>query len=122
MRPAATMLAILGVFVFSLGLYPFLGVSFFPRTDPGQLVINIKGPSGTRIELTNEYIKHVEDDIRKVVPPGDLGMVVSTIGLPPHFSAIYTPNSGQHTAFVQVSLKENPKLGSYEYMDRVRRK
>jgi HAE1 family hydrophobic/amphiphilic exporter-1 len=122
LRPAATVIAILGVFVLSLGLYPFLGVSFFPRTDPGQFVINIKAPSGTRIELTNEYIKHVEDDIRQVVPPSDLGMIVSNIGITPDFSAIYTPNSGQHTAFVQVSLKEDHKLGSYEYMDRVRRK
>ena len=121
LRPAATVLAILGVFVFSLGLYPFLGVSFFPRTDPGQFVINIKAPTGTRIELTNEYIKHVEEDIRQVVPPSDLGMIVSNIGITPDFSAIYTSNSGQHTAFVQVSLKEDHKVGSYEYMDRVRR-
>ena len=35
---------------------------------------------------------------------------------------MYTSNSGQHTAFVQVSLKEGHKVGSYEYMNRVRRK
>ena len=121
-RPAATTIAILAVFVVSLGLYPFLGVSFFPRTDPGQFVINLKAPTGTRIELTNEFIKHVEQDIREVVPERDLGMIVSNIGITPDFSAIYTPNSGQHTAFVQVSLKENHRLGSYEYMNRVRRK
>jgi len=121
-RPSTTMLAILGVCALSFGLYPFLGVSFFPRTDPGQFVINIKAPTGTRIELTNEYIKHVEDDIRQVVPASDLGMIVSNIGITPDFSAIYTTNSGQHTAFVQVSLKEDHQVGSYEYMDRVRRK
>src|SRR5271165_5433557 len=121
-RPAATVIAILAVCVLSLGLYPFLGVSFFPRTDPGQFVINVKAPTGTRIELTNEYIKHVEDDIRLVVPASDLGMIVSNNGITPDFSAIYTSNSGQHTAFVLVSLKEGHKLGSYEYMDRVRRK
>src|SRR5262249_30340801 len=37
-------------------------------------------------------------------------------------SAIYTPNSAPHTAFVQVSLKENHKVGSYEYMNRVRQR
>ena len=122
LRPAATVIAIIGVFFFSLGLYPFLGVSFFPRTDPGQFVINIKAPTGTRIELTNEFIKRVEQDIRETVSPHDLGMIVSNIGITPDFSAIYTPNSGQHTAFVQVSLKEGHKVGSYEYMDRVRKK
>ncbi len=121
-RPVGTVAVILGIFVLSLGLYPFLGVSFFPRTDPGQFVINVKAPTGTRIELTNEFIKRVEEDIRQVVPERDLGMIVSNIGITPDFSAIYTPNSGQHTAFVQVSLKEGHRVGSYEYMDRVRRK
>src|SRR3984893_4514663 len=37
----------------SFALYPMLGVSFFPRTDAGQFVINLKAPTGTRIELTD---------------------------------------------------------------------
>ena len=48
-------------------------------------------------------------------------MIVSNIGTTPDFSAIYTTNSGPHTAFVQVSLKDRrTQVGSYEYMDRVR--
>ena len=47
-------------------------------------------------------------------------MVVSNIGATPDFSAIYTTNSAMHTAFVQVSLKEGHKTGSYEYMARVK--
>jgi multidrug efflux pump subunit AcrB len=121
-RPAATVIVIMAGVVLSLLLYPLLGVSFFPRTDPGEFVVKIKAPTGTRIELTNQYIKHVEDDVRQVVQPHDLGMIVSNIGITPDFSAIYTSNSGQHTAFVLVSLKEGHHLGSYEYMDRVRRK
>ncbi len=46
-------------------------------------------------------------------------MIVSNIGSTPDFSAIYTSNSGMHTATVQVSLKEGHKIGSYEYMARV---
>jgi multidrug efflux pump subunit AcrB len=99
-----------------------MGLGFFPRTDPGQFVINIKAPTGTRLELTNQYIKHVEADIRQVVSPRDLDMIVSNIGITPDFSAIYTSNSGQHTAFVQVSLKKEHAVGSYEYMRRVRAK
>ena len=59
--------------------------------------------------------------IRQVVSPEDLGMIVSNIGATPDFSAIYTTNSAMHTAFVQVSLKEDHKIGSYEYMARVKR-
>src|SRR5262249_141635 len=100
--------------------YPLLGVSFFPRTDPGQFVINMKAPSGTRVELTEGYVKQVEDIIRKEVRPGDLQIIVSNIGITTDFSAIYTTNSSSNTAFVQVSLKEGHKIGSYEYMRRVR--
>ncbi len=122
LRPTATVLGILGIFVLSLGLYPLLGVSFFPRTDPGQFMINLKAPSGTRLELTDQYVRRVEADIREVVAPRDLKLVLSNVGVTPGFSSIYTSNSGQHTATVQVSLAEGHKVGSYEYMNRVRRK
>ncbi|MCU1300948.1 MAG: acriflavin resistance protein [Candidatus Sulfotelmatobacter sp.] len=122
LRPLATVIGILGICLFSFALYPLMGLGFFPRTDPGQFVINLKAPTGTRLELTNQYIKQVEQDIRKVVSPHDLDMIVSNIGITPDFSAIYTSNSGQHTAFVQVSLKREHEVGSYEYMRRVRAK
>ena len=121
-RPLATVVGVLGIFLFSLALYPLLGVSFFPRTDPGQFMINLKAPSGTRLELTDQYMRRAEQDIRQVVAPRDLGMVLSNIGVTPGFSSMYTSNSGQHTATIQVSLKEGHRVGSYQYMDRVRRK
>ncbi len=49
-------------------LIPFVGLSFFPRTDAGQFVINVKAPTGTRIEITNQYVSKVEDIVRQVVP------------------------------------------------------
>ncbi len=114
--------AVFSVFVvLSFALYPMLGKAFFPRTDPGQFVVNVKVPAGTRIEVTNEYVARMERDIRRVVSPEDLNMIVSNIGITPDLSAIYTPNSGMHTGFIQVSLKEEHKVGSYEYMERVRR-
>jgi multidrug efflux pump subunit AcrB len=122
-RPKRTIAIIAGGIVVVLAvLFPFVGTSYFPRTDPGQFVIDVKAPTGTRVELTDNYIARVEDDIRQVVTPNDLGMIVSNIGITPDLSAIYTSNSAMHTAFVQVSLKEEHKIGSYEYMERLRRK
>ncbi len=120
LRPAASVIGLAGVSLLCLSLYPFLGVAFFPRTDPGQFVINVKAPSGTRVELTAEYVRQVEKIIREVVPQSDLQMIVSNIGITPDFSVIYTSNSAPHTAFVQASLKEGHSTGSYEYMKRVR--
>lgn len=121
-RPAFVVLLFSIFVLLSFALYPFLGKAFFPRTDPGQFVVNVKVPAGTRIELTNEYIARMEADIRSIVAPRDMNMIVSNIGITPDLSAIYTSNSGMHTAFIQVSLKEDHKIGSYEYMRRVRRK
>ncbi len=106
----------------SFSLYPFLGKAFFPRTDPGQFVVNVSVPAGTRIEWTDQYIAGMEKDLRGIVTPEDLNMIVSNIGITPDLSAIYTSNSGMNTAFIQVSLKEDHKTGSYEYMERARRK
>jgi HAE1 family hydrophobic/amphiphilic exporter-1 len=120
LKPVNTVVGLAGISLLCLGLYPLLGVSFFPRTDPGQFVINLKAPSGTRVELTEDYVRQVEDIIRQVVPANERQIIVSNIGITTDFSAIYTPNSAPHTAFVQVSLKEGHKVGSYEYMRRVR--
>ena len=51
-RPGLTVLALSGLFLVSLAIYPSIGVAFFPRTDAGQFTINMKAPTGTRIELT----------------------------------------------------------------------
>jgi HAE1 family hydrophobic/amphiphilic exporter-1 len=120
LKPVATVVGLAGVSLLCLSLYPFLGVSFFPRTDPGQFVINLKAPTGSRVELTEDYVKKLEDIIRDVVPKKELQIIVSNIGVTPDFSSIYTSNSAPHTAFVQVSLQAGHKVGSYEYMRRVR--
>jgi multidrug efflux pump subunit AcrB len=121
-RPLAVLFSLGGLILLSLLLFPLLDYSFFPRTDPGQFMMNVKFPSGTRIGRTEEGIARIEELIRQAVPADDLGMIVSNIGTTPDFSAIYTSNSGMHSATVQVSLKEGHKVGSYEYMDRVRKR
>lgn len=122
-KPGRTALVILGAVALLIAVvFPFVGRAYFPRTDPGQFVIYVKAPSGTRIEVTDKYIAQVEDVIRSVVGKKDLQMIVSNIGITPDLSAIYTTNSAMHTAFVQVNLAEDHKIGSYEYMERVRRK
>ncbi|MBV8205557.1 MAG: efflux RND transporter permease subunit [Acidobacteria bacterium] len=121
-HPRTIVLAVMAIFGASLALCPLMGIAFFPRTDPGQFVINLKAPAGSRLELTNRYVGLVENDIRSVIPSGDLQIIVSNIGLTPDLSSIYSSNSGQHTAFVQVSLKPEHRQSTFDYMDRVRAK
>jgi len=120
-RPGLTVALLSGLFLASLAIYPLLGLAFFPRTDAGQFTINLKVPTGTRIEMTNQYIAKVEDLIHQQVAPSDLKRIVSNIGVVPDFSALYTTNSGAYTATVQVALNEPHKLSSFAYMDRVQK-
>jgi multidrug efflux pump subunit AcrB len=120
LRPLVTVLGLIGILALSLSLYPMVGKSYFPRTDPGQFVINLKAPSGTRLELTDKLVGQVEGIVRQVVPKHDLKIIVSNIGITPGFSSILTPNSAPHTAFVQVGLNEGHQLSSFAYMSLVR--
>jgi multidrug efflux pump subunit AcrB len=119
-RPGRVLTAIAAVCAMCLMIYPLLGVAFFPRTDAGQFVVNLKAASGTRIEVTAQDTASVEQLIRQIVEPGDLDLIVSNIGVIPGFSSIYTSNAGPHTATIQVALKEGHRIGSYDYMARVR--
>ena len=119
-RPVGTVVGIIGVFLLSFALIPRLGFAYFPRTDPAQFVINLKAPTGTRIEITEQEVKEAEDLVRRLVDSHDLRLIVSNIGSTPGYSSIYTSNSASHTAFIQVSLTDNHRVGSYEYMGKIR--
>jgi multidrug efflux pump subunit AcrB len=118
--PGLTVAALIGLFIASLAIYPFLGLAFFPRTDAGQFTINLKAPTGTRIEMTDQFVAKVEDLIKHTIDSHDLKMVVSNIGVVPDFSALYTTNSGPYTATVQVALNDDHRVSSFDYIDRVR--
>jgi multidrug efflux pump subunit AcrB len=118
-RPGLTVAILAGVFLVSLAIYPFLGLAFFPRTDAGQFTINLKAPTGTRIEVTEQYVAKVENLIRQAVDPKDFKLVVSNIGVVPDFSSLYTTNAGEYTATVQVQLQDDHRRSSFDYMQQV---
>ena len=120
LRPLATVIGIIGLFVLCLAVYPLIGKAYFPRTDPGQFVMNVKTASGTRLELTEKSVGKVEDIVREVVPKKDLKIIVSNIGTTPGFNSILNPNSCPSTAVVQVGLNDDHALSSFDYMNKVR--
>ena len=109
------------VFLLSLLLFPLLGLSFFPRTDAGQFVVNFKAPSGTKLTDTEAEAAKIESIVRGIVSKHDVGLTVTNIGVDPGFSALFTPNSAMHTGFTQVALSEDHKVSSYTYIDEVKK-
>ena len=118
--PGAVLIVSGVVFLLSLLLFPLLGLSFFPRTDAGQFVINFKAPSGTRLTDTEAESAKIENIVRGIVSKHDMALTVTNIGVDPGFSALFTPNSAMHTGFTQVALTENHQESSYVYIDKVK--
>jgi len=64
-HPKLVIIGSLVVFILSLGLFPFIGVSFFPKAEKPQFIININLPEGSSIDKTNEATKYVESVLGK---------------------------------------------------------
>jgi len=81
----------------------------------------MKVPTGTRIEIANQYVAKVEDLIRREVEPKDFKRIVSNHWRRPGlFLALHHKLWTLHRT-VQVALNEPHHLSSFEYMDRVQK-
>ena len=80
---AALTLIIFGVFVLlSLPIALTIGEDFFPYVDSGQMKLHVNPPQGMRLEDSELFFASVEHEIRAVIPPAEMGLVLDDIGLP----------------------------------------
>jgi len=91
----------------SLVLVPFVGRDFFPTIDAGSLRIHVRGPTGTRLEETEHYFQRVEDRIRQLIPPDEMGVILDNLGVPNGINLALTDNASVSAAEgeIQVSLR-----------------
>jgi multidrug efflux pump subunit AcrB len=120
--PATVLVLFFVAFAASLFLYTGLGFSYFPQTDAGQFVITFKAPSGTKLTVTESKVANLERLIKGIVRPADLAILVDNIGVDNGFSAVYTSNAAMHTGFVQVGLQPGHTIGSYEYINQIKKR
>jgi len=107
----------------SLVLLPFVGRDFFPLVDAGQFRLHVKAPSGTRVERTEQYFSAVEAEIRKVIPPEEIALLIDNIGVPAEaFNMAFGDSATIGTADgeILVSLQHHRKHSTPEYMKKVR--
>ena len=91
------------------GLKPLIGSEFFPGSDEGQFRVNIKAPIGTRVEETERTIKGMESIIRANTKPEEVKSIISNVGIPQGRSAVFTNNTGPHSATIQIYLSTADK-------------
>jgi CzcA family heavy metal efflux pump len=94
----------LAVFAGSLLLIPLIGSEFFPVTDESQFRMIVKAPVGTRVEETDRLVSRIEAALRANIPPHALKAIISSLGLPSTTASVYSPNTGPHSANIQVEL------------------
>jgi multidrug efflux pump subunit AcrB len=59
-HPAIVIFAATLVFLSSLVLFMVVGVTFFPKAEKPQFLINVKLPEGTSLDKTNDVMEYVE--------------------------------------------------------------
>src|SRR2546426_8212773 len=112
-----------GVVAFGVALVPFVGQDFFPTTDAGAFQLNVRAPVGTRVEQTELIVAGVERAIRRVIPPAELSLVLSNVGI--NRNAINLATSASATlnaadADVVVQLGPNRSGSTWDYVRRLR--
>lgn len=119
-----TILVIFGlIFLSALLLAPGVGRDFFPSVDAGQFRLHVKVPSGTRIEVTEEYFGKVEDEIKKVIPDKEIALMIDNIGLPSvAYNLAFGDNAtvGPYDGEILVSLKAERKESTPAYIEKLR--
>jgi multidrug efflux pump subunit AcrB len=98
----------LGVVLASFLLVPMLGRNFFPAVDSGQILMHVRLQVGTRVEDTANVFAKIENAIRGVIPPAELGTLVDNVGMPVsgiNLSYNNTGTIGTQDGDVQISLQ-----------------
>lgn len=119
-RRRAVLGAVSLAFLLSLGLYFEIGQELFPQVDAGQITLRVRGPSGLRIERTEELVAKVEKTIREVIPGREIVKLISNIGVLLDWPAAYTSNSGPMDAFINVQLSGDRARSSQDYAEALR--
>src|SRR5262249_19343092 len=76
--------------------------------DDGDLIDSIPPALAHNREEIRQLVRQTgerEFDVPGVVPPEDMKLMLSNIGVNARWSAIYTPNNGPHAAFLRVQLR-----------------
>ena len=111
------------IFTSAFLLSAFVGEDFFPSVDAGQIRLHVRAPTGTRIEVTEEVFAAVENEIRKIIPPDEIAMLIDNIGLNPvPYSLAFGDSAtlGGYDGEILISLTKKRKHSTQEYMSILR--
>ena len=104
-NPKTIIISAIIIFILSLGLFPLVGISFFPKAEKAQFIIDINLPEGSSIDKTDEaarYVESVLSEKKEVVKfAANIGHGNPRI----YYNVLSKRNASNHSQFL-VELKE----------------
>ncbi|NOY60699.1 MAG: efflux RND transporter permease subunit [Calditrichaeota bacterium] len=118
-HPKLVVAIALVVFTASLSLFPLIGVSFFPKAEKPQFVININTPKGTNLDKTDKVVRYVESVLAK---QDEIKNFAANIGHgnPRIYYNVIPAKTRSTNAQIFVELKTNSKLNA-AFIDNLRK-
>ncbi len=124
-RRGLVLVGVLGLFILSFALVPFLGTEFMPASDRDMLILKVKMPVGTSLEETDRIANLVEGVMAK---EPEIKTISAQIGSAaeedPSDLAGGFSNAGSHEGILWVGLipQTERKASDQEVLERIRRK
>jgi multidrug efflux pump subunit AcrB len=104
-------------------LFVNIGQDMLPHSNVHQFQVRLVGPTGMRIERTEERVRQVLAIIDKLVGHQNVEISSAFVGLTPSSygtSNLYVFNAGPHEATLQVALNEDLKINMDAFKDQLR--
>lgn len=108
-------LAVAGLFVFSLIVFSKLGMALMPSSDEGTITISVELPQGSKLEDTNKIALVIEDIIKEY---DDVETISSSVGSGGLMSLGATSSN---SASIVMTLKENRKTKTTDAVQQIRK-
>jgi multidrug efflux pump subunit AcrB len=124
-RRAPVLIGFTAVSLGSLLLVSMIGKDFFPDVDAGTLRLHVRTPAGTRIEETELRFADVEQEIRAIIPAGELETILDNIGIPNAWGSIAqgdVPNIAATDGEILISLNRERHRPVREHEIRLRQR
>lgn len=98
-----------------------LGREYFPHVDAGQVRLQVRLPTGLRLEETAQRLADIQREIREIVPASELQTVYEQIGIPDAVNLAWVDSAvvGSFEAEVMLQLR-SPHGPSADYLAKIR--
>lgn len=120
-NPSKTLFIALGLFVLSLGAFPFIGFSLFPKAGIPQFLITIETPEGTSLSETDKATRFVE---RVLDESGEIEWFHSNVGKgnPRIYYNVFPKEEKNNVAEVFAKVKRYEEAKTVQFFDELRAK